>query len=344
MELNRPADATFTLLARLLVTDVEMVRASHDVLSDGGYNSWEVPKGNGRTRRIDAPVDELKETQSLLLSRLFCHAPISPFAHGFVPGRSIATNATVHQQTGRSLVSLDLEDAYPSVMRQRVVKTLEWGVGYFLKHVVPCSSRGSRDALYELIADLCCFRQCLPQGAPTSGMLLNMACCSLDRRCARLLRRCRDQFSGLRYTRYADDLSFTSSEELSHEFLEQAIGCVVQAGFRVNRRKVKRYSIRNADLVICGIRLHEGQLTLPRKVLRRYRAMLFQSLAYEPDEISEENRQFLLGHIGFLTMASSVCPPQLERLLEEVLQQHGSWLRSGVASHILPSYDKLGRS
>ena len=119
---------------------------------------------------------------------------------------------------------------------------------------------------------------------------------------------------------------------------------MVQAGFRVNRRKVKRYSTRNADLVICGIRLHEGKLTLPRRVLRRYRALLFQSLAYGPEDISEESRQLLHGHLGFLTMASSVCPPQLERLLEEVLQQHGSWLRSGVASHMLPAYDTLSRS
>ena len=137
MGLNSPSDTTQSLLAHLLVTDEDTVRAGFEALDGQAYNSWTVPKGNGRERRIDAPVPDLKRLQSLLLKRLLNFAPISPFAHGFVRGRSIVTNAAIHRETARSMVSLDLKDAYPSVSRDRIVKALEWGVGSFLKHSSP---------------------------------------------------------------------------------------------------------------------------------------------------------------------------------------------------------------
>jgi hypothetical protein len=338
MGIDTYTDATLSLLARLLATDLETVSRGFEVLSGPAYDSWTVPKGNGRVRKIDAPVPELKRLQSLLLNRLLNFAPISPFAHGFVRGRSIVTNASVHRETARAMVSLDLKDAYPSVSRDRVLKALEWGVGSFLKHSSPMTTRAEREAVYEAVGDACTHRDALPQGAPTSGQLLNMVCCSLDRHCARLVRRFRPEVPGLRYTRYADDLTFTAAEELSHEFLERAIGCVLRAGFEVNRRKVKRYTVANSDLVICGVRLHEGQLTLPRRVLRKYRALLFQALAREPEDMSDGARQHVHGAIGFLTMATTVCPPQLEGLLQAVLQQHRAWLRPGTKPAYFPFY------
>ena len=343
MGLNSPSETTLSLLTHLLVTDEDTVRVGFEALDGQAYNSWTVPKGNGRERRIDAPVPDLKRLQSLLLKRLLNFAPISPFAHGFVRGRSIVTNAAIHRETARSMVSLDLKDAYPSVSRDRIVKALEWGVGSFLKHSSPETTRDEREAVYEAVADVCTHEGVLPQGAPTSGQLLNMACCSLDRHCSRLVRRYREEFPGLRYSRYADDLTFTATGELSHEFLERAIGCVLRAGFEVNRRKIKRYTVANADLVICGIRLHDGRLTLPRRVLRKYRALLFQTLACEPEEISDGARQHVHGAIGFLTMATTVCPPQLEQLLEAVLRQHGSWLRPGTTADYFPSYGTVSQ-
>lgn len=343
MGMNAYADSTLSLLSRLLMTDRETVNSGFEALSGAAYDSWTVPKGNGRERQIDAPVAELKRLQSLLLKRLLNFAPISPFAHGFVRGRSIVTNAAVHRETARSMVSLDLKDAYPSVSRDRVVKALQWGVGSFLKHTSPETTRGEREAVFEAVADVCTHRDALPQGAPTSGQLLNMTCCSLDRHCSRLMRASREEFPGLRYSRYADDLAFTATGELSHEFLERAISCVLRAGFEVNRRKVKRYTVANADLVICGIRLHDGQLTLPRRVLRKYRALLFQTLAREPEDMSDGARQHVHGAIGFLTMATTVCPPQLEELLQAVLQQHGTWLRPGTVPAHFPFYSSFSQ-
>ena len=343
MAIGSHTDETLSSLARLLATDLATGTDGFEALSGPAYESWTVPKGNGRVRQIDSPVPELKRLQSLLLRRLLNHAPISPFAHGFVRGRSIATNASVHRESARAMVSLDLKDAYPSVSRDRILKALEWGVGSFLKHSSPMMTRAEREAVYEAVADACTHRDALPQGAPTSGQLLNMACCSLDRHCSRLVRRFRREFPGLRYTRYADDLTFTAAEELPHEFLERAIGCVLRAGFEENRRKVKRYTVANSDLVICGIRLHDGQLTLPRRVLRKYRALLFQTLACEPEDMSDGARQHVHGAVGFLTMATTVCPPQLERLLQAVLQKHGTWLRPGRKPAYFPFYGSFSQ-
>ena len=68
-----------------------------DALAAGGYQTWRLPKGQGRGwRTIHAPEPPLKRLQAVILERLLYRAPSSPLAHGFVRGRSIVTNAQVH--------------------------------------------------------------------------------------------------------------------------------------------------------------------------------------------------------------------------------------------------------
>src|SRR5262249_17449535 len=156
-------------------------------------------------RRIDAPPDELKSLQQRLLESVLYRAPVSPLAHGFVPGRSIVTNALVHARTAQAMLSLDLENAYPSVSRDRARQALEWGLGDLIKYSYPGLAREERDQFFDVLADISCYRGSLPQGAPTSGMILNLVCAGLDRRCMQLVRAYKTEAQHLRYSRYADD-------------------------------------------------------------------------------------------------------------------------------------------
>jgi hypothetical protein len=306
----------------------------------GGYRAFDIPRGDGRTRRIHEPLDPLREVQQGLLQSVLYRAPISPLAHGFVPGRSIVTNARAHLATAKAILSLDLENAFPSTSAQRLRAALEWGLGWFMRCSFPRLNKPARQEFFGVLTDLCCHEGRLPQGAPTSGMALNVACASLDRRCTLIVRRNPERIPDLRYTRYADDLTFTASAEIPGNFRDRVIHAIRHEGFRVNLRKEKHYTARNADLVICGVRLHNGNLTLPREVLRRYRALFFQALAYDPANVPPDVRDYLRGAIGFLTMVCPTCPPPLEEAFRALLRHHGAWLRavrrSSPVANLLP--------
>ena len=138
--------------------------------------------------------------QRQLLDELLAKLPVHDAAHGFVPGRSTVTNAEPH--VGAALVvKLDLLNFFPSIHYQRVA-------GLFRHY-------GYDEEVADLLAALTTHRPrladgtvawpgALPQGAPTSPALANLVCRRLDARLSGLARR-----SGARYTRYADDLTFS---------------------------------------------------------------------------------------------------------------------------------------
>jgi RNA-directed DNA polymerase len=78
------------------------------------YLQFAIPKRNGGERVILAPKRELKALQRKLNELLIAKLPVSEHAHGFRPGRSVATNAQVHAGQA-ALLKLDLQDFFPSL-------------------------------------------------------------------------------------------------------------------------------------------------------------------------------------------------------------------------------------
>jgi len=87
------------------------------------YRLKTILKKNGRLRALHVPPPDLKKIQRLLLKRFFYlfKSKISPTMHGFVPQRSIVTNAKSHLERGwRHTIRLDLKDAFPSVKAETI--------------------------------------------------------------------------------------------------------------------------------------------------------------------------------------------------------------------------------
>lgn len=177
------------------------------------YTSFTIKKKSGADRTIHAPTKGLKEFQKALNIILqVIHEP-HVAATGFVVGKSIVDNAKVH--VGQIYVyNLDLKDFFPSVDKSRV-----WGrllVAPFDLNTTP-----DRKKIANMIAGLSCTpmevermidnqwskitTSVLPQGAPTSPTLTNAICERMDKQLAGVAKR----FS-LNYTRYADDITFSS--------------------------------------------------------------------------------------------------------------------------------------
>lgn len=168
------------------------------------YSDFPIPKRSGGHRTISAPRDELKQLQRRLSDRLQdCLAEIEiarkvqvPIAHGFKRGASITTNASVHRRR-RYVLNLDLSDFFGTINFGRVR-------GFFLKN------RDFQLApdIATLIAQIACHNNALPQGSPCSPVISNLIVNILDMHLVTLARA-----TGCAYSRYADDLTFSTSQE-----------------------------------------------------------------------------------------------------------------------------------
>ena len=322
-----PQAPSFIALQKLLDLEADCLsKALIQARADDGYTRYEFPKGNGQVRVINAPAEELKLCQRKLLDDILSQISVTPFAHGFVPHRSIITNALIHAPSARSIFNLDLKDAFPSVSEQSVYRIIQWRVGEFLKVNTPQLSSAERNEIYQMITRLCTRDGALPQGAPTSGYLLNLACARLDRLVyAAALK------SGLpqiKYTRYADDLTISSSAPIPPEFIAQVKRAVVRSGFQVHPHKVHCYNDHQKAIVICGIRIHNRGLALPKASLKRYRAQLNDFAHKNHTEITEQEKAKILGVISFLRSIYPAPPSMIVKPLNAFLQQHSSWVNA----------------
>ena len=241
--------------------------------TQGRYREFYIPKRSGGRRRISAPrtgtYKYMLHALNLLLGSLYTP---SLSAMGFAPGRSIVTGAEKH--VGQHYVfNTDLRDFFPSVRRARVKARL----------LLP--PFGFTEEVAIAVAGLCTVRveapgddgqparpiYVLPQGAPTSPLLTNAVCDRLDRRLTGLARRC-----GANYTRYADDITFSSPHNLCVEgsaFRAELARILAVEGFEMNEAKtrVQRSGQRQA---VTGLVVNR-RVNVCRHYVRSLRAVLY---------------------------------------------------------------------
>ena len=223
---------------------------------DQKYNKFSIPKSGGGERRICAPVDSLKTLQRQLADVLYeCRVEIDrdndrrPLSHGFRRDLSIITNARQHKRR-RYVLNLDLQDFFPTFNFGRVR-------GFFLRN----NSFKLNDKVATLIAQIACFENGLPQGSPCSPIIADLIAHLLDVRLAQLAKR-----HGLTYSRYADDLTFSTSQRIFPPSIaapiiadspEWALGnalskAIQSAGFIVNPAKT-RMQFRTSRQLVTGL-------------------------------------------------------------------------------------------
>lgn len=236
------------------------------------YYHFTIPKKSGGERCISAP-DPHSYMHLLRYVGQILQSIYSPSAHamGFIIGRSIVHNATAH--VGMNYVfNLDLKNFFPSIERARIVARLQVRPFCFTQEVA------------LTIAGLCCMRidnaedkehpykYVLPQGSPASPIITNLMCDKLDYLLAGLAKR-----FNINYTRYADDLTFSSMHNVYQEgceFRNELERIIRTQRFTVNDKKTRLHKVGSRQEVT-GLTVSADKVNVARKYIRDLRGLLF---------------------------------------------------------------------
>ncbi len=249
------------------------------------YTRFTIPKRNSGRRIIQEPIPSLKIIQHKLLQVLQEVYGPKPTVHGFVAERSIVTNARRHVKS-RYVFNIDLEHFFPSIHFGRVR-------GMFMAYPYNLD-----DKVATVLAQICCLRhnKGLPQGSPTSPIISNMLCAKMDSQLRSLA-----QKHHCHYTRYADDITFSTSrrnfpaalavvifkeEEKNVEVGSDLREIIDGNGFRINKRKT-RLQTKNKRQEVTGLTTNEF-VNVNRKFIRQIRAMLHAWDKYGYDAAEKE--------------------------------------------------------
>jgi RNA-directed DNA polymerase len=237
------------------------------------YVQFTIPKRSGGVRLISAPLERLKRAQHWILEHLLTRPWVHDAAHGFRKDRSIVSNARPHVGA-EVVINLDLKDFFPTVTYKRV-KGLFRSLGYSESVATICAllCTEPREVMVDVDGEryhVAMTERFLPQGAPTSPAITNLLCRALDSRLSHIAEKL-----GYRYTRYADDLTFSGPRESNPGRLMRRIHWVVaHEGFTVHPDKTRVFRKARRQEVT-GVVVNET-CTISRDTLKKFRAALFQ--------------------------------------------------------------------
>ncbi|MFH1129144.1 MAG: reverse transcriptase family protein [Patescibacteria group bacterium] len=237
---------------------------------------------NGKVRELSIPSRELKMVLRVILKNIFDYFGVSGFAHGGVCEKSIVTNAEIHLGA-KSIFKIDFRHYYPSITQKMVVdclsRLLEKNVGC-IATLENCGMSSFREArgLAGIIGRLATHKGVLPQGAPTSSCLQNLIFRDLDEKISKVAEK-----YFLRYTRFVDDLTFSSAwPEISQSALNEIMALIkneVGEFLKLNRKKIHYRKGKREVHKITGVTIVPGldnisKTSLTRRQIERYRSVL----------------------------------------------------------------------
>ena len=278
------------------------------------YKHYEIPKKNGGVRNIEEPLPSLKDVQTWILRNILDSASVklaSPVAKAFIPGMNLRNNARFHKNKN-VVVALDLHDFFGSIKFGEV-----YGI---YKQLGYC------DSVAMLLTKICLYKGALPQGAPTSPMLSNLMFRDLDNK---IFHYCQER--NVRYTRYADDMTFSGDNVNVSRLISYVKMLVGTRHLKLNDEKTKVMG-RGCSQRVTGVVVNK-RLHVPNEYRKKIRQEVYYCIKFGfldhmqrivlPRwlKTTEQYKQHLLGKINYVL--------QIDPKDEEFLKYRG-WLKEQI--------------
>lgn len=325
-------------LAKHVEVDYKVLRqyASRSVTES--YLRFTIAKRSGGVRHIAVPEPELKQVQTWIATEVLSKIAVHPASHAFGRGDSTVRCASVH--CGASwLVKIDIADFFGSITEIQVWRAFR-SLGYnpliSLEMARICTDRIPNSAKYGLPSWqvhgasylISAYHENvlgrLPQGAPTSPMLSNIVMRSVDEEIAKIAA----QFN-VCYTRYSDDMTFSTTGEFSraigHKLIQEVAKVLMKRGLFLNRKK-SAIIPPGARKVVLGLLVDRQIPALPRDFKDRLRQHLYHLQKHGIDAHAAKREfdsvgglyRYLQGTINYAKMVDAVFAGKMHMLFERL--------------------------
>lgn len=229
-------------------------------VSKDDYKEFELPKKGGtRTINYLEKDSELWELQCRLLDYLI-KQDLPVCVKGFRKGESYKSFLSEHIGA-EFFLRIDIASFFPSISDSCIKNELS--------NLLTCDSDDEKDKLLDLICNIVTLEGKLPQGACTSPMVSNLVMARIDQRITKYC-----QVFNIRYTRYADDLLFSSSTFNFTEkkwFIKKMKYILSSQKLKLNYSKIK---FGKKEFVLNGYVIADREIRLSRNRLSDIRRIV----------------------------------------------------------------------
>ncbi|GJA03564.1 retron St85 family RNA-directed DNA polymerase [Enterobacter kobei] len=271
-------------LSNNLVLTPEFISNIADTANER-YNKFSISKDNGKNRVIYQPQKELKLLQRVLhddfLRRIIPH----PCCTAYKDGASTYKNAIQHIEN-RYLLRLDFVDFFKSITSNDIF--------LFLKENSSKLHPEWTEEDNELFLKIVCYKGRLTMGSVTAPGVSNLVCKALDYRISDLC-----AARGITYTRYSDDMYFSTNKEnillnLTPEIIAIIRNIDYPKHLIINSSKTK-HSSRKRKMSVTGLVItNDKKISLGRDKKREIR-----SLVHKWDNLDSKRKKHLQGYLSY---------------------------------------------
>lgn len=286
------------------------------------YKVYSIPKKNGAPRLIAQPSRALKAIQAWILGNILFNLKTSSACKGFEKGTSIRDNASPHCDAN-FIFSIDFEDFFPTIKANQVY-SIFYALGYNKK-------------ISSLLATLCTYKGFLPQGSPCSPKLSNLICIRLDSRLQGYVGN-----KGIIYTRYADDLSFSSlAENRILKAIKTIKKIIVDEGFKIKESKTRIVGPSRQKKITGLIISDNGRVGIGRDKYKLIRAKLNHLTLEKAGEKKDSNEIASLN--GLISYVHGVDKKRYA-MLKSYIKKIGAKYPDSLISEIKIDYKSVKRN
>lgn len=274
------------------------------------YKKFYITKRNGKQRAIFHPSKELKGIQRVIHNEILTDLPSHKSSFAYKKYCSIKKHADMHRDS-RYLLRVDFKNFFESI-RDKDIRT-------YIDNVMADRIDGWSSEDTELLIRLTTFKGGLTIGSITSPLLSDAICYELDVNLFSLSHQL-----GVKYTRYADDLYFSTNNRGVLKSIPDKVGCVIGTlkypkDLKINTSKTHHSSKKNRMMVTGLTITNDAKISIGRAKKREIRHKIFNWKDLDIDQ-----KCYLSGYLSYIksvepTFINSLCNKYGSSIIKEII-------------------------